>query len=165
MGTQTTRLTAHSYRGNPFNGVVQCGGPGGTSSIPESVLAAFPAATIGPSSNAGCMKGHLFNPAPRIGFAWDPKGDGKMAIRGGYGIFYEHTNGNEGNTESLEASAPFVLTPSQFNVSGYGTIGAGGGALFPLGGTSIPAKAIWPYVQQWNFGMQKELPMHMSYCR
>ncbi len=146
--------------GNPFNGTIQCGGSGGTSSIPASVLAAFPAATIGSSSFAGCLEGHLFNPAPRIGFAWDPKGNGKMAIRGGYGIFFEHTNGNEGNTESLESSAPFVLTPSQFNVTGYGTVGAGGGALFPLGGTSIPNKAIWPYMQQWNLGVQKELPWH-----
>jgi len=147
--------------GNPFNGIVQCGGSGGTSAIPSLVTSSFPDATVGGNSNDGCLKGHLFNPAPRIGFAWDPKGDGKMAIRGGYGVFFEHTNGNEGNTESLEGSAPFSMNASQFNINGYGNIGGGGGLLFPLSVTSIPDKAIWPYVQQWHLDIQKELPSHI----
>jgi len=147
--------------GNPFNGLVQCGGTGGTGNIPTTILGLFPGATVGPSSNAGCLQGHLFNPAPRIGFAFDPKGDGKTAIRGGYGIFYEHTNGNEGNTESLEGSAPYVLTSSQFNVSGYTNVGAGGGLLFPLSLTEIPTKVQWPYVQQWNLDVQRELPTNI----
>jgi hypothetical protein len=148
--------------GNPFNGIVQCGGAGGTSAIPSVVLSQFPGATVGSSPNAGCLQGHLFNPAPRIGFAFDPKGDGKMAIRGGYGIFYEHTNGNEGNTESLEGSAPLVLTAAQSNVIGYDNIGSGAGAVpfFPLTVVSVPNKAQWPYVQQWNLNVQKELPAH-----
>jgi carboxypeptidase family protein/TonB-dependent receptor-like protein len=142
--------------GNPFNGIIQCGGSGGNSTVPGPTLTAFPGATVGASSNAGCLSGHLFNPAPRIGFAWDPHGDGKMAIRGGYGVFFEHTNGNEANTESLEGSSPFVLSANQFNVTGYGNIG--GGLLFPLSIESIPNKAIWPYVQQWHLDVQKELP-------
>ena len=155
--------------GNPFNGIVQCGGPGGTYPV-----AGFPNASVGPNTNSGCLSGHLFNPAPRIGFAFDPKGDGKMAIRGGYGIFYEHTNGNEGNTESLEGSAPYVQTASQFNVaggvgscgagqSGYTCIGGSGGAVpfFPLAVVSIPTKVQWPYVQQWNLDVQRELPEHI----
>ena len=142
--------------GNPFNGIVQCGGPGGATLIPGLVTSQFSAATVGSNNEAGCMKGHIFNPAPRIGFAWDPKGDGKMAIRGGYGVFFEHTNGNEANTESLEGSAPFSLNASQFNVNGYSNIG--GGVLFPLSVSSIPDKVIWPYVQQWHLDVQRELP-------
>jgi hypothetical protein len=126
--------------GDPFNGIIQCGGPG----IPR-----------------GCLTGHLFNPAPRVGFAYDPSGNGKMAIRGGYGVFFEHTNGNEGNTESLEGTPPLVLSPVQTNIPGYANIGSNIGAQLPLGARSIPNKAIWPYVQQWHLDVQKELPKNL----
>ncbi len=130
-------------------------------------------------SPAGCINGHLFNPAPRIGFAWDPWGDGKTSIRGGYGVFFEHGTGNEANTGSLEASAPLVLSMTQklpVSYSCIGNVGYGNGtnpectspasngatpplpgSAFPIDVTSIPAKAIWPYAQQWSFGVQREL--------
>jgi len=126
--------------GNSFDGLVQCGVNG----VP-----------------AGCMSGHLFNPAPRVGFAYDPFGDGKTAIRAGYGIFFEHTNGNEANTESLEGqSSPLIQTVTQYNISGYPNIGGGltgSSPMFPLTFISIPTKAVWPYVQQWHLDIQHEI--------
>ncbi len=116
--------------------------------------------------HSSCMSGHLFNPAPRIGFAYDPIGDGKTAIRAGYGIFFEHANGNDANTESLEGNPPGIIAPVQFYISGYTNIGgmssSGQSLLFPLGGgvsqlTSITTKTQWPYVQQYHLDIQRDL--------
>jgi len=136
------------------NGVVQCGVGG----VPDT-----------------CQQPHRFNPAPRVGFAWSPWGDTRTSIRGGYGIFFEHGTGSEANTGSLVGSAPTNMTMTQFTPSaladpqlksGYPCIGGIGGddagctsgmGAYPIDVTSIPRKAVWPYVQQWSFGVQREV--------
>ena len=101
------------------------------------------------------MTGHIWNPAPRIGFAYDPFGDGKTAIRAAYGIFFEHTNGNEANAESLEDQPPLVISSQQNFIQGYTKIG--GGLYYPITPNSIPDKVQWPYIQQYHFDIQREI--------
>ncbi len=141
------------------NGLVQCGVGG----VP-----------------VGCVNSHIFNPAPRVGFAWDPKGDGKTSIRAGYGIFFEHGTGDEANTGSLEGSAPLVLNMTQPFPASYACIGnfasncygSGNSAgppnspktapgAFPLNVTGLPTNTPYSYSQQWSLGAQRELPRGM----
>jgi hypothetical protein len=112
---------------------------------------------------SGCMSSRWINPAPRIGFAWSPSGN-KTAIRGGYGMFFEHGTADESNTGSLEANAPLVLDMTQQNPSAYNQIGVapdGMSLTFPLNVTAIPTKTVWPYIQQWSLSVQRELPQQM----
>jgi hypothetical protein len=111
------------------------------------------------------------NNSARIGIAWDPKGDGRMAVRAGFGVFYGSTTGNEWNTTAdnqpfaIRQSFPTVKTLSD----PYGNL-PGGASPFPFiydpanPSFRYPAQVfgpaldfVWPYTYQMNLTIQKEV--------
>lgn len=128
--------TGHVHDYTTFgNGLVECG----TGGIPR-----------------GCAEPYYWTLAPRFGFAYDPWGNGKTVLRGGYGIYFEMGNGNETNTEGTQGNPPVALAPSGFNIIGFENVVPG--ALGPTSIAAIPDRPKWGSVQQFSLGIQHEFP-------
>ncbi len=102
---------------------------------------------------------------PRLGFSWDPFGNGKTAVRGGFGMFdvlplpYQF--------ELLEAfAAPFIqigvatsLPAGSFPTAGYSAISASAATLRYTYMDPNPKRN---YVMQWNLNVQRELARDLT---
>jgi hypothetical protein len=114
------------------------------------------------------------NFAPRIGFSYG-LGD-SMVFRGGYGIFYSNSWGNGRNNNALPQTGFICSTPVATsldnNLTAYAVLsnpfptgfcnatGSAAGLLTNLGQSLfvLDRNAKQPYVQSWNFSVQRKLP-------
>jgi hypothetical protein len=101
------------------------------------------------------------NIAPRIGLAWSPGGRNTTVFRAAYGIHYDQSPLAPG--EGLYFSAPYYNFNLYYPIQGLVNLSLSNpfpsNFPFPYPGSAIAFQRDLrtPYVQQWNFGIQRQL--------
>jgi hypothetical protein len=100
--------------------------------------------------------------SPRFGFAWDVFGNGRTAIRGGGGSFFERQRQNNAYFDGL-GNPPLTYTPTVFagNLNDLGPQLVSSGTRFPVAINAIDPEGKIPTVWSWSLGVQQELPWQM----
>ena len=158
----TGNITSAPGAYNPYNGYMLWG-----SSFPDTSTALFPYTTNPqvlalprlPSSGSPTDWSDI---GPRLGIAYDPFGNGKTAIRAGFGIFFDRPPSDSISQQGGAANPPFqnVASLTVGNIDN------------PAGGTVAPATPVaftgfapvslrTPRVMTYNLGIQQQLPFHL----
>jgi hypothetical protein len=94
--------------------------------------------------------------APRLGFGWDVFGDGKTAVRGGFGTSYNRLGdgqyGGFTGVISRTVNLQWTSIDDRFNAPSLEN---------PLGGTAVQEETRPITVHSWSIGVQHELPWRL----
>jgi len=122
--------------------------------------------------------------APRAGISWNPRGDGKTVVRGGFGIYYSQiTDNSEANYALTGPTGVFNYTAAPGQIGFPSSVAAAPLPVFPAGAqvplrslyirpgeaaylnqffpTSVlvgyPGQLLNPYSEQWTFGVERKV--------
>lgn len=122
----------------------------------------------------GLTKTDKNNFAPRVGFAWDPFGNGRTAVRGAYGLFFETANGDT----LAQTNPPFVVGARTLRdgrmIDPYGSVGE---VPLPIAADPssiqfiLPLRGLWgpqtmdfatTQVHNWSFFLNRALSQNFT---
>lgn len=92
---------------------------------------------------------------PRVGFAWDVRGDGRTAVRGGVGLFHNPRGSGNYNWNATK-NPPIQFTPVISN-SSMDTLLQSGGSLFPNNVQGFEKETRTPRIFSFSLGLQRDI--------
>ena len=165
LGVRYDNFGNPSKKEGPFNGIIL-----GTGSTMQERIATAKVAAV--DSIYG-TDGNNFS--PRLGLAWDPKGDARFVVRGGAGLSYNRINNTAFTDERLNPpqfaqAATNIQDPSVAILYTLGpnypenpAMGRGLDANGGIRGSRVALRVVdpdlqLPYVYNWFGGVQQQLP-------
>jgi Carboxypeptidase regulatory-like domain/TonB dependent receptor len=136
--------------------------------IPGRQSVVFPTAPAGllypgdPGVPSGLIPTERDAFAPRLGLAWDVRGDGKWLVTSAYGIFYDpYYTGQGGPLQDPISAPPYLQTP-QISVPNFGDPFNGqnpfnGSFAQPMTLLVLNPNLRLPYAQDWNLNIERAL--------